>query len=96
MAIDGLSKTFASGFTALYDFNIVVKKSEIFGLLGPNGAGKSTTFNILTFKDNRSAGEVLVLGSELGSSELDNKFVKMGICPQNNMLFDFLSVQEHF
>jgi len=73
-----------------------VKKGEIFGLLGPNGAGKSTTFNLITLKDCRSQGEIIMLGSNLNDSAIKYKFTEMGICPQNNMLFDSLSVQEHF
>jgi len=74
----------------------VLKKGEIVGLLGPNGAGKSTTFNLITLKDCRSQGEIEMLGKSLGTSGLDALFTQIGICPQANMLFERMTVREHF
>jgi ABC-type phosphonate transport system ATPase subunit len=42
LSIDGLSKTYASGFRALKDISLEIRRGEIFALLGPNGAGKTT------------------------------------------------------
>jgi len=42
ISISHLSKTYVSGFQALKDINLDIKKGEIFALLGPNGAGKTT------------------------------------------------------
>lgn len=75
---------------------MVVKKGEIFGLLGPNGAGKSTTFNMLTLKDCKSSGDVRMLGMDLEDPSIGQHFNNMGICPQANMLFESLTVVEHF
>ncbi len=35
-----LSKTYASGFTALKNINLEIRQGEIFALLGPNGAAR--------------------------------------------------------
>jgi len=37
-----------------------------------------------------------MLGNNLEDPGIKYKFTQMGICPQNNMLFETLSVQEHF
>ena len=47
ISINGLTKTYASGFQALRSTNLEIRRGEIFGLLGPNGAGKTTLINIV-------------------------------------------------
>ena len=47
IAIKGLSKTYASGFQALKQVDLDIRRSEIFALLGPNGAGKTTLISIV-------------------------------------------------
>jgi ABC-2 type transport system ATP-binding protein len=63
--VANLSKTYASGFVALKDINLEIRKGEIFALLGPNGAGKTTLINIVCGIVNRSAGEVTVDGHDI-------------------------------
>ena len=45
--ISNLSKTYASGFEALKNINLDIRRGEIFALLGPNGAGKTTLISII-------------------------------------------------
>ncbi len=56
IAISNLSKTYASGFCALKDINLEIRRGEIFALLGPNGAGKTTLISIVCGIVNPSAG----------------------------------------
>ncbi|HEY4544258.1 MAG TPA: ABC transporter ATP-binding protein [Tissierellaceae bacterium] len=63
--VSNLSKTYKNGVTALDNFNISVKESEIFTLLGENGAGKSTLIKILTTFIKKDAGKVKILGYDL-------------------------------
>ena len=60
--INGLSKTYASGFQALKNVTLDVRSGEIFALLGPNGAGKTTLISIVCGIVNASAGTVLADG----------------------------------
>jgi ABC-2 type transport system ATP-binding protein len=65
LAISGLSKTYASGFVALKNVNLAIRRGEIFALLGPNGAGKTTLINIVCGIVNASAGRVEVAGCNI-------------------------------
>src|ERR1019366_6774982 len=47
ISISNLSKTYATGFRALKDINLDIRRGEIFALLGPNGAGKTTLIGLV-------------------------------------------------
>jgi ABC-2 type transport system ATP-binding protein len=61
----GVSKTYASGFQALQDIDLTIRRGEIFALLGPNGAGKTTLISIICGIVNASAGTVSVDGHDI-------------------------------
>jgi ABC-2 type transport system ATP-binding protein len=63
--IDGLTKTYASGFEALKRIDLSIERGEIFGLLGPNGAGKTTLINIVCGIVKPSSGRVTVDGHDI-------------------------------
>jgi ABC-2 type transport system ATP-binding protein len=65
LAISNLSKTYASGFVALKNIDLTIRRGEIFALLGPNGAGKTTLINIVCGIVNASAGRVSVDGHDI-------------------------------
>ncbi len=59
-----LSKTYASGFQALKDINLDIRRGEILALLGPNGAGKTTLISTICGIVTASAGTVVVDGHD--------------------------------
>jgi ABC-2 type transport system ATP-binding protein len=65
ITLSGLGKTYASGFRALQDVNLEIRRGEIFALLGPNGAGKSTLINIVCGIVNPGTGSVTVDGHDV-------------------------------
>jgi ABC-2 type transport system ATP-binding protein len=65
ISVSNLSKIYASGFRALKNINLEIRRGEIFGLLGPNGAGKTTLINIICGIVNPSEGAVLVDGHDI-------------------------------
>ena len=64
ISISNLSKTYASGFRALNDINLEIRRGEIFALLGPNGAGKTTLIGIICGVVTASTGTVTVDGHD--------------------------------
>src|SRR5262245_17730805 len=65
ISISNLSKTYASGFKALKNIDLDIRRGEIFALLGPNGAGKTTLINIMCGIVNLSEGGVTVDGRDI-------------------------------
>jgi ABC-2 type transport system ATP-binding protein len=61
------AKTYASGFQALKQVDLDIRRGEIFALLGPNGAGKTTLISIVCGIVNASEGTVRVDGHDIVS-----------------------------
>jgi ABC-2 type transport system ATP-binding protein len=64
ISIANVSKTYATGFQALTNVSLDIRRGEIFALLGPNGAGKTTLIGIVCGIVNASGGRVLVGGHD--------------------------------
>ena len=67
VSIRNVSKTYASGFHALKDVSLDIRRGEIFALLGPNGAGKTTTIRMLMDMIHPDSGTARVLGVAPGA-----------------------------
>ncbi|SAL26311.1 ABC transporter [Caballeronia choica] len=65
ITVSNLGKTYASGFQALKDINLTIRRGEIFALLGPNGAGKTTLISTVCGIVNPSEGSVIVDGHDI-------------------------------
>ena len=77
---------------SLDNFTIALNDNEIFGLLGPNGAGKTTFFSILTGIYEPTSGEAFIRGHSI-ITELERSHEFIGYCPQFDLLWDDLSVE---
>jgi ABC-2 type transport system ATP-binding protein len=65
ISVSKLDKTYASGFRALKNINLDIRRGEIFALLGPNGAGKTTLISIICGIVNPTKGVVLADGHDI-------------------------------
>ena len=65
ISVTNLTKTYASGFQALKNVSLDIRRGEIFALLGPNGAGKTTLINIICGIVNPGSGVVLADGRDV-------------------------------
>jgi ABC-2 type transport system ATP-binding protein len=81
ISISGLSKIYASGFEALKNINLEIRRGEIFALLGPNGAGKTTLINVVCGIVTPSAGTVLVGGNDIITDSRATRSM-IGLVPQ--------------
>ncbi|XP_033976697.1 phospholipid-transporting ATPase ABCA1-like isoform X2 [Trematomus bernacchii] len=80
LAVDGLSLRFYKG--------------QITSFLGHNGAGKTTIMSILTGLFPPTSGTAYIHGKDI-RSELSTIRQNLGVCPQHNVLFSMLTVEEH-
>ncbi|XP_053734672.1 phospholipid-transporting ATPase ABCA1-like [Synchiropus splendidus] len=80
LAVDGLTLGFYEG--------------QITSFLGHNGAGKTTTMSILTGLFPPTSGTAYILGRDI-RSDLSAIRQSLGVCPQHNVLFSMLTVEEH-
>ncbi|MDE2121608.1 MAG: ABC transporter ATP-binding protein [Betaproteobacteria bacterium] len=81
LRIEGLTKTYASGFQALKGVDLSIRRGEIFALLGPNGAGKTTLISIVCGLVNPSSGRVSVEGHDIAHDYRVTRSL-IGLVPQ--------------
>ncbi|MEU4745611.1 ATP-binding cassette domain-containing protein, partial [Actinosynnema sp. NPDC023658] len=62
LVIEGLTKSYPGGLTAVKDLSFRVEHGQVLGLLGPNGAGKTTTLRMLMGLTRPSEGGIRVFG----------------------------------
>lgn len=90
LRIEGIDKSFRRGLwprrrqtKVLRGASLEVKQGELVGLVGENGSGKSTLMKIIVGLLDRDAGTIERSGS-------------LGYCPQVPLLWEKLTIDEHF
>jgi ABC-2 type transport system ATP-binding protein len=91
ISVTKLSKTYASGFRALSNVNLEIRRGEIFALLGPNGAGKTTLIGIVCGIVNPTEGAIRVDGHDI-AAEYRAARALIGLVPQELTTDAFESV----
>ncbi|MGA7984364.1 MAG: ABC transporter ATP-binding protein [Burkholderiales bacterium] len=91
ISVTGLSKTYASGFRALKNVDLEIRRGEIFALLGPNGAGKTTLIGTICGLVSPSAGTIRVDGHDI-VAEYRTTRALIGLVPQELTTDAFESV----
>ncbi|XP_054549775.1 phospholipid-transporting ATPase ABCA3-like isoform X2 [Talpa occidentalis] len=79
---------------AVKDLSLNIYRGQITVLLGHNGAGKSTAIAILSGLYPATSGEVYVDGYDISKQMIQIR-KNIGICPQKDLFFNYLTVSEH-
>src|SRR6476620_8252311 len=90
--VKGLVKRFED-VVAVNGLDLAVPRGECVGLLGPNGAGKTTTVEILEGLQQRTSGEVGLLGQRW-ETDAQALRARIGIALQETKFYDRLSIAE--
>jgi ABC-type multidrug transport system ATPase subunit len=94
VAIQNLTKKYDNSKLAVDNLTINFYESQITSFLGHNGAGKTTTLSMLTGLIPVTSGHALIYGKDI-CTDINSIRNSLGWCPQHNVLFDKLTVEEH-
>uniref|UniRef100_A0A7N8XI00 ATP-binding cassette sub-family A member 2 n=1 Tax=Mastacembelus armatus TaxID=205130 RepID=A0A7N8XI00_9TELE len=95
VCIDKLTKVYKTGSKlAINKLSLNLHENQVVSFLGHNGAGKTTTMSILTGLFPPTSGSATIYGHDI-RTEMERIRQNLGMCPQHNVLFDKLSVEEH-
>lgn len=84
------------GLRAVNEFNLEIKKGQLYGLIGPNGAGKTTVFNLLTGVYKPNEGIVKLDGQNItGKKTIDINKAGIARTFQNIRLFKKMTVLDN-
>src|SRR5215216_5875667 len=89
VTIDGVTKTFRGGTTALQEIDLELQPGEFVSLIGPSGCGKSTLLRVIGDLIQPTAGTVKVGGKPAAQARIDRDY---GMVFQEAVLFDWRTV----
>ena len=81
-------------FIAVDGISLQVNHGEVFGFLGPNGAGKTTSINMMCGLLKPTSGQVYIMGEAITNSNNTEIKSKIGVCPQNIIVWPKLTCLE--
>lgn len=85
---------FYGDLKAVDRLSLEVRRGEVFGFLGPNGAGKTTSINMICGLLKPDEGEIIINGNRISGKESRGIRSKVGVCPQNIILWPKLTCFE--
>lgn len=96
IALDDVTKTFDSGYTALDGVSLDFSRGELHVILGENGAGKSTLMHVLSGLIEPTSGSIKADGHAVAfASTADALALGISMVHQRPLLSDSLSIAEN-
>jgi ABC-2 type transport system ATP-binding protein len=93
LQVNGVTKSFGE-LKAVNGVSFSMGQGEVVGLLGPNGSGKSTLMKITVGILKPDAGNIQVLGADVGTDAIAVKKM-VGFVPESPRLYEFLTGIEY-
>eukprot|EP00111_Clytia_hemisphaerica_P002239 TCONS_00006276-protein len=94
VAIENLLKIYKKGSQPAVDhLSLNLYENQITSFLGHNGAGKTTTMSLLTGLFPSTSGTAYIYGKDI-HTDMDSVRKSLGLCPQHNVLYGKLTVEE--
>jgi len=96
-----LAWTKSKDVIAVEDLDLVARQGQILCLLGANGSGKTTTLDMIGGLQKLTRGSINVVagpsqtGENIKPRSILKFLISLGICPQRNVLWSELTVEEH-
>ncbi|XP_021109905.1 ATP-binding cassette sub-family A member 13 [Heterocephalus glaber] len=94
VSLVSVTKKYEGHKVAVQDLTLTFYRGQITALLGTNGAGKTTVISMLTGLYPPTSGTILINGRNL-QTDLSSIRAELGVCPQQDVLLDNLTIQEH-
>ncbi|CAM0910189.1 unnamed protein product [Alopecurus aequalis] len=79
---------------AVRGLSLALPYGECLGILGPNGAGKSSFISMMIGFAKPTSGNAFVQDFSI-HTDMENIYNSMGVCPQDDMLWEMLTGREH-
>ncbi|MEP9382758.1 ABC transporter ATP-binding protein [Nocardioides sp. KR10-350] len=99
IVLEGVTKTYADGTTAVQDLSLSVDRGEVAALVGPSGCGKSTTLRMVNRLVEPTSGTITVAGRDVMSQDpvelrrgIGYVIQQVGLFPHQKVLANVMTV----
>ncbi|MGA5465805.1 ABC transporter ATP-binding protein [Mycobacterium sp. NPDC050041] len=93
IVLDGVTKSYPNGATAVKDLSISIADGEFIILVGPSGCGKSTTLNMIAGLEEISSGELRIGGERVNEKAPKDRDIAMVF--QSYALYPHMTVRQN-
>ncbi|MDO3636774.1 ABC transporter ATP-binding protein [Mycolicibacterium arseniciresistens] len=93
IVLDGVTKSYPNGATAVKDLSISIADGEFIILVGPSGCGKSTTLNMIAGLEDISSGELRIGGERVNEKAPKDRDIAMVF--QSYALYPHMTVRQN-
>jgi multiple sugar transport system ATP-binding protein len=93
VTLDGVTKVYPNGFTAVSDLDLEIRDGEFLVLVGPSGCGKSTALRMIAGLEEISHGELRIGGRVVNDAAPKERDIAMVF--QNYALYPHMTVYDN-